>query len=334
VPVLDLTSADLASVRFAVSPMSQLVGALAVLGGRRLPPGASTWRDAAQDRFNDLCRGDPLVRDFVSLLRSTRYVPDCVSVPPTRVSTSFEAELAALRATPVERLRLDLRRSEAEAAGSLGYVPSAAWDAPDLSVRLADALQQAWDELIVRDWPALKAVLEQDITYRSSVLATRGLAYTLHALDGDTRWVPNGRLELRGRSGHSHRLAGAGLWLVPNAFGGGWLCLDVPRAYALNYPARGTGELWQGDARPGMALEQLIGRSRAAILAKLDRPATTTQLAAQLGLTIGAVGNHLAVLRRNRLVARTRNGRSVLYTRTPLAQMLVHEQELPTRTPS
>ncbi|MEO3890795.1 helix-turn-helix domain-containing protein [Nonomuraea sp. B5E05] len=51
-------------------------------------------------------------------------------------------------------------------------------------------------------------------------------------------------------------------------------------------------------------------------------PATTTQLVRQLGLSLGAVGGHLAVLRESGLVTRTRTGRSVHYERTPLGESL------------
>jgi DNA-binding transcriptional ArsR family regulator len=47
----------------------------------------------------------------------------------------------------------------------------------------------------------------------------------------------------------------------------------------------------------GDALGPLIGAARAAILRTLTAPATTSQLAAQLGLSPGTVGGHLAVLR-------------------------------------
>lgn len=322
--LLGFTVSDVASVRFALSPMSQLVGALTVVSDRTSPPGISVWRNRSLRRFHKLCRSDPTFAALVDLLRATRYVPDCLSVPPSRVEATFRAELAALRTTPVEQLRADFRRSEATLIDSHNYVASAIWDLVDLPVGLAGTVQLAWDQLIAPDWPALKAALERDITYRARVLTTRGLAGTLGELSPHTRWEPSGKLELKRHAGSSHHLGGVGLWLVPNAFGGDWLSLDPPRAYALTYPARGTGELWRDSAAPIMALEQLVGRSRAAILRELEHPATTTQLATELRMTIGAVGNHLAVLRNNRMVARARAGRSVLYSRTTLADALLH----------
>ncbi len=328
----DLTAADLASIRFALSPISQLVDALSVLGGRALPSGMGAWRDTSLDRYRALRRESELLAALVDLLSATRYVPDCLSVPPRRTDGRLEDELATLAATPAKRMRADLRHSaEITRPGSQPPPSPAAWNAADLPARLANALGSAWEELIADDWPAIKAVLEQDISYRAGVLAARGLAAALEDLDPDFHWLPDGQLEVRRRAGSRHRPAGAGLWLVPNAFGGAWLCLDAPRRYALTYPARGTGELWQptrGATRPG-ALEQLVGRSRAAILRALDQEVTTTQLAAELRMTIGTVGDHLAVLRQSGLVSRARAGRSVHYTRTPLADALLDRSEPP-----
>ncbi|MFI7135772.1 ArsR/SmtB family transcription factor [Nonomuraea sp. NPDC050153] len=69
---------------------------------------------------------------------------------------------------------------------------------------------------------------------------------------------------------------------------------------------------------------RLIGRSRARILAELAEPATTTQLAALLGQSLGTTGEHVAALRRTGLIAGTRTGRSVLYARTPLGDALIN----------
>jgi DNA-binding transcriptional ArsR family regulator len=67
----------------------------------------------------------------------------------------------------------------------------------------------------------------------------------------------------------------------------------------------------------------LMGQARATILLAAAEPASTSQLARQLLMSAGAVGDHLAVLLRARLVNRTRAGRSVLYQRTPLGDALV-----------
>jgi len=115
-------------------------------------------------------------------------------------------------------------------------------------------------------------------------------------------------------------LADAQLLLVPCTLDSGWLCIDPPRAYAVVYPARGTAQA-QESAVPG-GIDRLIGGNRAAVLRALESPASTSQLVAVLGLGLGTVGDHLAVLRDAGAVGRTRTGRSVLYHRTELGDLL------------
>lgn len=324
--VLELEAADLGSVRFSISPLNQLVGALTVLSGRRSPAGIAEWRNGHAPRFDALCRSEPLLAVVTEILRVTTYVPDCLSAPPSAAAQRLRQELEHIRAAPADELRADLRRSALERRAGERPPELEATAGPDLPARLGRALAAAWQTLLEEDWPALKAVLEQDIEYRGRVLSTHGLAQVLDELDPSVRWRDDSQLELAGRSGDSHRPSGVGLWLLPNAFGGNWLCLAPPAAYALTYPARGTGNVLERGATPAPSLRQLIGSSRARILIQLQEPATTTQLAAQLEMTIGAVGDHLAVLRANRLVSRSRAGRSVLYICTDLARALLQEQ--------
>ncbi|WP_408607111.1 ArsR/SmtB family transcription factor [Actinokineospora bangkokensis] len=100
--------------------------------------------------------------------------------------------------------------------------------------------------------------------------------------------------------------------------------LEAPHPTTLIYPARGASALWETSrGHDPAALAELLGRSRARLLVTLEVPASTTHLARELGLAVGAVGDHLAVLRRAGLLDRARSGRSVLYRRTPLGDALV-----------
>ena len=83
-------------------------------------------------------------------------------------------------------------------------------------------------------------------------------------------------------------------------------------------------ELWQDtQAEQADPLAALVGRTRATLLATLALPRTTTQLAAQLGLSPAAVSEHLKILKDTALVIAQRRGRMVLYQRTAAATALL-----------
>jgi DNA-binding transcriptional ArsR family regulator len=82
--------------------------------------------------------------------------------------------------------------------------------------------------------------------------------------------------------------------------------------------------LWESRERRGDdALDRLVGRTRAELLRVLAEPATTTWLSARFRMSLGGIGGHLAVLRESGLVTRERSGRSVLYRRTAVGDVLV-----------
>jgi DNA-binding transcriptional ArsR family regulator len=99
---------------------------------------------------------------------------------------------------------------------------------------------------------------------------------------------------------------------------------EAPWQPTLLYPARGVATLWDtGADRTPEALASVIGRTRAGLLAELDAPRSTTDVARLLGITPGGASQHLGALRAAGLVASQREGRVVLYVRTPLADALV-----------
>lgn len=93
-----------------------------------------------------------------------------------------------------------------------------------------------------------------------------------------------------------------------------------PDRHALVYPARGFAA--EAVQWPDDALGRLIGRNRAAMLYALERPSTSSELAAQLGLSLGTIGGHLMVLREANLIVGTRVGRRVVYRRTEAGHLL------------
>ena len=97
-----------------------------------------------------------------------------------------------------------------------------------------------------------------------------------------------GRADLRER----------GLLLVPCVFA--WPDVIVRTANpqpSVSYSPRGLGRLWEGPAAPRSSpLAAVIGRTRAAILAQLDLPISTSQLACLLDLTAPTLSVHLKTL--------------------------------------
>jgi DNA-binding transcriptional ArsR family regulator len=74
---------------------------------------------------------------------------------------------------------------------------------------------------------------------------------------------------------------------------------------------------------PSAALVGVFGATRARLLAELENPASTTDLAGRTGLTPGGVNQHLTALKAAGLVSSHRVGRFVLYARTAVAEHLL-----------
>jgi DNA-binding transcriptional ArsR family regulator len=73
-----------------------------------------------------------------------------------------------------------------------------------------------------------------------------------------------------------------------------------------------------------------LGRRRAEVFASLATPISTLGLARRLGASPAGVSAHLRALREAGLVIGRREGRAVLYGRTPLGDALVRPGPAPT----
>ncbi|WUW50515.1 winged helix-turn-helix domain-containing protein [Streptomyces sp. NBC_01460] len=198
-------------------------------------------------------------------------------------------------------------------------------DSTDAVSRIAEAMDQAWHELLAADRPQLRAICERDVVHRVGVIGEHGWAATIESLHPGIAWHAGG-IEIDFFRGGTVRLAGDGLVLIPSVVVGHIAAhLEDPWPRTLVYRARGTAALWgeQETVPQPDALTALVGRARARLLLALDSPASTSHLARSLAMAPGAVGDHLAILRGAGLLVRARSGRSVLYRRTPLCEALV-----------
>lgn len=317
---------DILNSRFAISPLFELDNTLRRLRGlnhARLP---ADWSARLRPVYRRLRTATAL--DAVVALQTRRYGAAFIAPPPASLAQTIEEDIAAVRATSLEVARSEIAKCLRGEPEPESRVRAILRD-PAVVEIVADTLEAVWHELVGPDWPALRAVCERDVVHRAGLLSRAGWKAALVGLHRRVSWQ-DGQILVAHRADQDIDLGGRGLLLVPSVFVWPQLAVytDPPWPHALIYPARGTAALLEpDDVPPPSALADLVGRSRARLLASLAEPASTTQLAASLRLATGAVGDHLAVLRRAGLVNRARAGRSVLYRRTPLGDALAGTPE-------
>lgn len=268
---------------------------------------------------------------LTSLVATNRWLPDFLTPRPTTPWPDFGAELATLRATEPEVMWAGLERTFLPHDRVLPARLARGRDDPAaLLGEICDALDAYWRQCLAPQWwPRARSVLESDIVYRARTLAERGADGLFGELCARLRWTGGTltisyeqRFALPDADVH---VAGRGLVLAPTCFARGAVtAIDADALPVISYPARGRGTMAEGpDALPsGPALEALLGRPRARLLALLAEPASTTELAHRLKVSPSAVSQHLAVLRAAGLTTRARHGRMVLYARSPLGDEL------------
>lgn len=326
---LVLDHADLARVRFAHSPIREVVTSLLVLQDPRRQPMYGQWLSTIRPQLAGL-----RLELLVALAPTGRYLPSFLLPAPTGPWPVLADELDTVTAThpAVVREELDLVRDGRPLPGVL----QALYQDPAAHLPLvAKALDRYWQLAVEPFWQRMRALCAADLTHRMERFADGGLTCVLEHLHSDVSFAGDVlQIDKPHHCSHRFDLTGTGIVLVPCAFIWPTVlveCCGVDQP-TVTYPPRGVAELWE-DTRAQVTdpLSALIGRTRAALLATLGLPRTTTQLAAQLGLSPPAVSQHLKVLKDTALVTARRRGRMVLYQRTPTATTLLeairsHEQ--------
>ncbi|MCO6005622.1 DUF5937 family protein [Actinoallomurus purpureus] len=312
---------DVARVRFAFSPLWELMHSLRVLAEPSRRALHLPWVRAVRPRLQGLD-----LTPLHALVPADGYIPDFLTPPPESPLPDFVTELAMVRATPAHLVAEEIRHVglRSKGAAPLEERRRAMIEEPERALaHVADLLGAYWEAALEEYWPRTQALLETDVLRRSRALTERGAEGLFAGLHEAVRWHGD-RLAVQRTWHYRGALAGHGLILVPSAFVWPSVSMMVPPYRPmLSYPAYGVATLWEtAPAAPPDALAALIGRRRAALLLALAGPASTTELARRLAVTPGAISQHLGVLRACGLVTGRRVGRRVLYARTAAGDAL------------
>lgn len=315
---LKLGVEDLASLRFAHSPMQETVMSLWV------------WQNPVRFAIHQ-----PLVRSSSQLLGEfdwpllqaligpRGFLADFLTPRPLSPRPEFAEELAVVRATAPELVLAGL----VEAANGEPLHPRlhrVRTDPAGLAEEICAALAAYWELVLEPHWPRLSAILATDILYRAKWLAASGAAGVFRDIDPGLVWT-EGQLQVDEPNVEAVlEVKGNGLIFTPSLFCNRALTMiDVSLPPRLIYPARGRGTAWSSElAESRQALADLVGPTRAQILAALSEPVSTTELSNRLGLSQGTVSRHLGVLHRVGLAEKSRVGHAILYSRTRLGDRL------------
>jgi Helix-turn-helix domain/Family of unknown function (DUF5937) len=321
---------DLARVRFAHSPIQELVASLNVIGNPGRRQMYHSWLSDVVGQLDGL-RVDRLV----ALAKTGRDSASFIRPSPTQAWGNITDELAAVAATPSTVVRTEI---EAQYRGR--QIPTLLrflYDDPSTHLpTVVGDMAKYWHIAIEPMWQRLQALCVADVCYRAEQFASGGVAHVLSALHPSTSFTDD-RLLVGHSSQNRHysSLGDRGLVLVPCAFSWPRLTVRIPPTSAsangsggqqqpsLIYPPRGVATLWQARTKEPAPLTALVGRTRAALLASLGLPASTTQLAEQLNLSAAAISQHLKILKESGLAAAHRRGRIVFYQRTEAGTVLL-----------
>ncbi|WP_323374087.1 DUF5937 family protein [Plantactinospora alkalitolerans] len=255
---LHLSSADLSRIRFAISPMKEVVTSVRALSADSATRLHAPWVRQLGGRL-----GEVDLELLTALIRPAGYLPDFLMPSPSQRISSFEAGLAEVAATDPATVAGQLSHLAEHRVAQRG--PGAARRialirdlvaAPGAAlVRIVAVLERYWQAAVAPYWSRIRALLQADLTYRLEELASGGLRQlfrTLHPLvsfhDDTLRIVKyyEGHADLR------HR----GLLLVPCVFA--WPDVIV-RTRRSGYAHRDVLA-----ARPRPALGELRRRARLA----------------------------------------------------------------------
>ncbi|MEU9830371.1 winged helix-turn-helix domain-containing protein [Streptosporangium sp. NPDC048047] len=313
---LHFTEADLRRVTLAPAPDALLEIGLSLRRLRGAPGGAGWSRPAVLEWNRGMATGSGTrAGRLLDLVSSDEAMPAFLCQPD---AGDFSAGIERIRRTPTAQLAVDLSHLNPSREVSGWYRELADGDT-EARQTLVSELDDYFTASMEPLWPRIRATAAADRALRAETLMRGGVDALLATLGVTCRWEPP-VLHVGTVGTYDIPLRGLGLTLVPSYFASAPLVGYRPGGtVTLIYPMVPEG---RPEGAPDV-LGPLLGRTRAAVLAALRRPATTTALAERTGVSPASASQHAAVLRNAGLVSTVRTGSAVLHTLTPLGEALL-----------
>ncbi|GAA0925099.1 winged helix-turn-helix domain-containing protein [Nonomuraea longicatena] len=319
---IHFTGDDLArtTVAAAADPLWEVVFSRFRLRERVRRPAFRPWIDEL--------RANPArtvqMRDGVALLEVLAplapYWPDFLT--PVESRRGLETGLDTVMSTPPARIRAELRRLS-QHRRLPGWISGIAAGQIDEMTRIGDCMRSYYAAAIEPCQHLVHAAVAADRAQRARDLLEGGVEGLLAGFGALMRWdAPV--LEVSFDFDAELHLEGRGLKLVPSYFNqrNPVTFGDPGLQPVLLYPIENRFR-WSHSGVSGKGLEDLLGRTRAAVLLALVVSTTTTELARALHISPAAVSRHTGVLREAGLIATRRDGTAVLHTVSPLGTALI-----------
>jgi len=201
-------------------------------------------------------------------------------------------------------------------------------------LQVATALRSCHSVTVAPYWSRVRSHLSEVRAGYVDTMADGGVEQLLTSLCGPlVRWRPP-VLEVVHTHDADVHLNGRGLVIAPTMFSTRQVNLlypplDPDRAPVLAVPTLSGPSLdtalWEAVESTAPSLDELLGRTRAAVLRAAVGGCGTTELARRLHISPATASHHATVLRNARLIATRREGKAVHHTVTSLGIALLEQ---------
>ncbi|WP_433374772.1 ArsR/SmtB family transcription factor [Streptosporangium sp. CA-115845] len=316
---LHFTAADLAQITLAPTANALMETVLAARRRHIGPTAVRRSRSWGRGRSPDGLSGTASATGVLNgLVAQEGYLPDFLLQP----SISDLADgIESVMQTTAEQFEDGLRPLSAFQRAD-PWAEELAAGSVKARRTLARELGACFTSSLAPRWGQIQRSVVADRSFRAETLLRGGVDALLATLHPGWRWeAPT--LHIPSPVAYDVGLCGRGLLLVPSYLAPGPLLTYRPgQSTILVYPVARVDRPADSAAD---ALGPLLGHTRAAVLAALRDPASTTALAERVGVSPASISQHTTVLRNAGLVSTTRIGGAVLHSLAPLGATLLHE---------